>query len=200
MIGFHETRFPEDISFGSSGGPEYSTDVVIMNSGYEQRNINWQESRAVYNIAHGVKTKDQLDELISFFRARKGRAYGFRFKDWSDYEVVNQKIAIGDGEKSEFQLIKVYSSADINEVRVIRKPVTDTIKVYINNVLYQDNLEFDIERGLIKFENAPPNDSSVSVDFQFDVPVRFDTDRLSARLDDYGVSSWTNIPLIEIRV
>ena len=84
MPSFHEVQFPCDISYGSSGGPEFSTDVVITHSGYEQRNINWSEARARYNVTHGVKTQSQLDVLIAFFRARCGRTA-------SSHERVNAR-------------------------------------------------------------------------------------------------------------
>lgn len=199
MTGFHEVRFPEDISFGSSGGPEYSTDIVITNSGHEQRNINWQEARSVYNVAHGVKTQQQLEELISFFRARKGRAHGFRFKDWSDYKAIKQHIDLADGQKTEFKLVKTYENAGVTEKRLINKPVEDSLDVYLDGSLYQDNIIFNTEKGIIIFDIPPAAGVAISADFEFDVPVRFDTDRLSAKLDSYGVSSWINIPLIELR-
>ena len=94
-MGFVEEQFPTDISYGSSGGPEFSTDIVTAQSGHEQRNSNWAEARARYNVAHGVKSQTQLDALIAFFRARKGRACGFRFKDWIDYKASNQLLGQG---------------------------------------------------------------------------------------------------------
>ncbi|MBY0355033.1 MAG: DUF2460 domain-containing protein, partial [Rickettsiales bacterium] len=75
-MSFVEIQFPADISYGSSGGPTFSTDVIEAFSGFEQRNINWSAARARYNVAHGVKTQSQLDELIAFFRARQGKAIG----------------------------------------------------------------------------------------------------------------------------
>jgi len=79
-MAFIEVRFPTDIAYGSVGGPQYFTDIVITQSGYEQRNANWSQARVQYNVAHGVKTQSQLDTLIAFFRARKGRADGFRLR------------------------------------------------------------------------------------------------------------------------
>lgn len=82
-MSFTEIRFPENISYGSTGGPEFSTDVVTTHNGCEQRNINWSRARARYNIAYGVRSSEQLTELITFFHARKGKAIGFRFNDFS---------------------------------------------------------------------------------------------------------------------
>lgn len=199
-MAFIETRFPIDIAYGSTGGPEYSTDVVITQSGYEQRNSNWSQARASYNVAHGVKTQSQLDALIAFFRARKGRADGFRFKDWADYQATGQNIGTGNGTATIFQLKKNYTSGSVTESRIITKPVAGTIAIYKDAVLQSGTYTANTTNGQITFTVPPANGVVVTADFQFDVPVRFDTDRLSASLDEYGVQSWRNIPIIEIRV
>jgi uncharacterized protein (TIGR02217 family) len=200
-MAFIEVAFPSDIAYGSSGGPEYSTDIVITNGGYEQRNINWAQARAKYNVAHGVKTTAQLDALIAFFRARKGRAEGFRFKDWSDYKVSAQLIGTGNGSNKIFQLVKTYNSGGITETRTITKPVVGTLAVYVAGVLQAGAAyTLDSTNGKITFVTAPANGATITADFEFDVPARFDTDRLSATLDAYGVNSWSDIPIIEIRI
>lgn len=199
-MAFIETRFPDDIAYGSVGGPNYSTDIVITQGGYEQRNANWSQARAQYNVAHGIKTQAQLNTLIAFFRARKGRADGFRFKDWSDYQATRQSIGTGDGATKIFQLSKIYSSGTTSETRTISKPVTGTVNVYLNSVLQNSGYTLDTTTGLITFTTAPGSGAAVTADFQFDVPVRFDTDRLAATLDSYTTYSWHDIPLVEIRV
>ncbi len=199
-MAFIETRFPVDIAFSSSGGPEYSTDIVIVQSGHEQRNANWSQARARYNVAHGVKTQAQLDALIAFFRARKGRADGFRFKDWADYKVTGQNIGTGDGTATVFQLKKTYTSGSGNETRTITKPVSGTLAVYKNAVLQTSGYTADTTNGQITFSIAPANGVAITADFEFDVPVRFDTDRLSASLDTYGSHSWNEIPIVEVRI
>jgi len=200
MTAFHEVRFPDDIAFGSSGGPEYSTDVIITAGGAEQRNINWQNARAVYNVAHGVKTQAQLDTLIAFFRARKGRAHGFRFKDWSDYSNTLEQIGIGDGVDTTFQLIKTYVSGSVTESRNITKPVDNSVSIYVDDVLQVSGITVDTTTGIVTFDVAPLAAEVIKATFEFDVPVRFDTDRLDASLDSYGTHSWPDIPIIEIRV
>jgi len=200
-MAFIEVRFPTDIAYGSAGGPEYSTDIVIMQSGYEQRNANWSQARASYNVAHGVKTQAQLDILIAFFRARKGRADGFRFKDWTDFQVTGQNIGTGNGTTTLFQLVKTYTSGSITESRTISKPVSGTVNIYLNAVLQNTSTyTLDITAGQVTFHSAPGNGVAVTADFEFDVPVRFDTDRLAATLDAYGSHSWHDIPLTEIRI
>lgn len=198
-MSFVEIQFPPDISYGSSGGPLYTTDIVITAGGHEQRNVQWEQARARYNVAHGVKTKVQLEQLIAFFRARKGRAYGFRFKDWTDYQLTNQVIGVGNGIKTAFQLTKTYSSGGVDESRNIRKPVSGTVLVKVDGVAVTSGVSISTATGIVTFTTAPALGRTITASAEFDVPVRFDTDRLSATLEDYGVHSWMDIPLIEVR-
>lgn len=198
-MSFVDMRFPDDIAYGSGGGPEYATDIVVTEAGYEKRNSNWVNARARYNVAHGVKTKAQLDELIAFFRARKGRAHSFRFKDWADYTATGQQIGVGNGSQTAFQLVKNYTSGSVTEPRIITKLVSGTVKIYKNAVLQSSGVSTNLTTGVVTFTAAPANGQIVSSDFEFDVPVRFDTDRLSTSLDSYGIGSWLDIPLIEVR-
>lgn len=199
-MSFIEIQFPADISYGSHGGPQYSTDVVENFAGYEQRNSNWSEGRAKYNVAHGVKTPEQLEELIAFFRARKGKAYGFRFKDWTDYQGINQLLGVGDGERVSFPLLKHYSSGGITEVRTITKPVDGTVALYLDSILQTSGYTVNYSTGIVTFTSAPASGINITADFEFDVPVRFDTDELDASIDDFGTRSWTDIPLVEVRL
>lgn len=197
-MSFTEIRFPENISYGSTGGPEFSTDVITTHNGCEQRNINWSHARTRYNIAYGVRSNEQLTELITFFNARKGRAIGFRFKDWSDFTATDQEIGIGNSKKTTFQLIKTYVSGKEKHTRTIKKPVHDTIKIYLNGVETEKYL-VNYSTGEIMFTRPPAKGAIITASFEFDVPVRFDTDYLNASIDNYGNSSWSNIPLVEVK-
>lgn len=199
-MSFVETQFPADISYGSSGGPVYSTSVIVLASGHEQRNVNWVQARARYNVAHGVKTQAQLDQLVAFFRARKGRAHGFRFKDWADYKVTGQSIGTGNASATQFQLVKTYTSGSVTETRTVAKPVAGTVKLYLNGVEQTSGVSVNAATGVVTFTSAPGAGVAVTANFEFDVPVRFDTDRLPVTLDSYGAFSCLDIPIVEIRV
>ncbi len=85
-MAFHDTRFPVNISRGARGGPERRTQIVELSSGDEERNATWSDSRRRYDVAYGIRKADDLAAVVTFFEARGGRLYGFRFKDWSDYK------------------------------------------------------------------------------------------------------------------
>jgi uncharacterized protein (TIGR02217 family) len=195
---FYEIQFPTDISYGITGGPEFFTDVVTSSSGFEQRNINWRQARNRYNVAQGIKTKEQLDKLISFFRLTQGKAIGFRFKDWTDYQIIGQEIVICDGIKTNFEVIKQYNYGEYNIDRKITKLVTDTVQIYCNEELITPKIDFNL--GQIKFDSPPPSGSIIKLYAEFDVPVRFDSDHLATSIEQYGVYSHMEISLVEIKL
>jgi len=199
-MAFHEVRFPDDIAYGATGGPEYATSVVATASGYEQRNINWSAARGRWDVASGLKKQIQLDTLIAFFRARKGRAHGFRFKDWTDYKATAQALGTGNGTITTFQLIRTYSSGGSTDVRTITKPVAGTVKVYLAGVLQASGWSVNTTTGMITFSTPPTNGVAVSADYEFDVPVRFDTDRMAVTIEQINLHQWSGIPIVEVRV
>ncbi len=135
-MAFIETpRFPENISRGASGGPGYQTDVVVVSSGHEKRNITWPLGRARYDVAHGVRTQAQMDALIAFFRSMKGKGHGFRFKDWSDFQCTIAQGVLGTGNGTgapAYQLGKLYVAGALSETRTISKPVSGQVAVQRN--------------------------------------------------------------------
>lgn len=200
-VGFHEVQFPPDISYGVTGGPKYSTSIVTTKAGYEQRNIDWSQARAEYQAAHGVKTAEQMRRLIAFFRARRGKAYGFRFKDWADFKAVGQYIATGDGVTKTFQLKKVYvDEAGFTEERVIKKPVEHTVVVYVNNYMVTTGFTVDYTTGKITFATPLAIGDTLHADFEFDVPVRFDTDHMPVNIKEWNDYTWDSIPIVEIKL
>lgn len=203
-------RFPDKISYGSSGGPKFNTDVIKIESGYESRNINWSQARHMYDAAFGVADEDRLSELINFFKAMRGMAHSFRYKDWADYKScdltatparTDQTIGTADGIETDFQITKTYT-AGLTYTRTIDKPVNGTLLVEVNGVLQTEgalnDYEVDYTTGIISF-NSAPSTGDIKCGYEFDVPCRFDTDELSITIDAYAVGS-TTVPIIEVKI
>jgi uncharacterized protein (TIGR02217 family) len=199
MSGFHEVRFPDNIAYGATGGPEFATTVVATGGGHEKRNVNWFEARGRWDVASGLKKQAQLDELIAFFRARRGKAYGFRFKDWTDYKATGQLLGTGDDAQIQFQLVKHYPSGSVIDVRTITKPVAGTARVYLDGVEQLSGWSVDTTTGLVTLSTAPALGVEVTADFEFDVPVRFDTDHMAITIETYKLHNWQQIPIVELR-
>ena len=199
MTAFHNVLFPPKIAYGASGGPEFSTSIAVSLNGFEQRNINWSTARGRWDVSTGLKNSADIDEVVAFFRARFGKAYGFLFKDWMDYRVKNQSIGDGDGEKKEFQLVKDYRSGSCyTYTRKILKPVAASLEVLVNSVPTND-FRCDSTTGVITFNNPPAKGASIVCNFEFNVPVRFDTDQIIIRATGPGRFVSDPITVTEIR-
>jgi uncharacterized protein (TIGR02217 family) len=173
--------------------------VVTTVSGHERRNANWSQARGRWNVAHGLKKREQVALLIAFFRARRGRAFGFRFKDWTDYQALAQTLGVGDGTTTSFQLVKHYASGSEVVTRTITKPVAGTVKLYRDGVLAASGWSVDVTTGVVTFTTAPASGVVVTADFDFDVPARFDTDQMEITIETYQLGTWGQIPVVEIR-
>ena len=127
MLTFVEERLDMGYDYGSMGGPGFSTNVVVSAGGGEFRNSNWSNALGRWQLGEREIVKTKLDMLVAFFRARRGKAVGFRYKDWSDYTSTDQAL-VPDGTPT-VQLQKTYQSATVgeNEIRDIKKPVAGTI-------------------------------------------------------------------------
>jgi uncharacterized protein (TIGR02217 family) len=160
--------FPYDISFNSVGSTRFATDVTIVDSGNDQRIGRWDQPLMEYDIAYGVRTMEQLQALIAFFRTMKGRLYAFCYQDWVDYssstavnyearaapplQITDQFIGTGDGSTKNFQLIKTYSSPanSLTQVRPITRPQPGTVRMAINGIEFT-NFTVDDTTGIVTF-------------------------------------------------
>jgi uncharacterized protein (TIGR02217 family) len=212
MTAFHEILFPLDIALKSAGGPQRRTDVVVLGSGAEERNARWAHSRRRYDAGYGVKTYDALSQVIAFFEERRGRLYGFRWRDRLDHSsaapdaAVNasdQAIGTGNGSTTTFALAKTYGSLYSPYQRPIAKPVAGSVRVAVNGSEVAAGTAFTVDSttGVVTFLSGhiPASGAAVTAGFLFDVPVRFDTDYLEVDLSAFAAGAIPKIPLVEIR-
>lgn len=210
-MAFHEVRFPANLSFGSTGGPERRTQVVTLANGFEERNTPWAHSRRRYDAGLGLRSLDDVEALIAFFEARRGRLYGFRWKDWADYRSsapskeitpLDQRIGTGDGVETVFRLAKTYDPAGEPYVRPIVKPVFGSVVVAVAGDQKVESLEFsvDCQTGQVTFAVPPDVGVAVTAGFEFDVPARFDTDSIQVSVASFRAGDVPQVPVVEVRV
>jgi uncharacterized protein (TIGR02217 family) len=211
MTAFHEVLFPLDIALKSAGGPQRRTDVVTLGSGREERNARWAHSRRRYDAGYGVKTFDALSQVVAFFEERRGRLYGFRWRDRLDYSsaapdaaivATDQLIGTGDGTTTTFQLVKTYGSLYSPYQRPILKPEAGSVRVAVAAAEMEEGTAFTVDAatGVVTFQPGfvPASGAAVTAGFLFDVPVRFDTDYLEVDLSAFAAGAIPKIPLVEI--
>lgn len=212
MTAFHEILFPLDIALKSAGGPQRRTDVVTLGSGAEERNARWAHSRRRYDAGYGVKTYEALSQVIAFFEERRGRLYGFRWRDRLDNSsaapdaaiaATDQMLGFGDGATASFALVKTYGALYSPYQRPIAKPVAGSVRVAVAGDEVAEDTAFTVDAttGLVTFlaGHIPPTGAAVTAGFLFDVPVRFDTDYLEVDLSAFAAGAIPKIPLVEIR-
>lgn len=200
---FINQRFPECISFGSTGGPGFKTSVFEVDSGLTSRIQEWSRLRAQYTVTFENATPEDMEELEDFFYGMHGQAIGFRFKDWLDYQIASQNVFIGDGVTKVFQIFKRYESGGYIYDRLIKKTVPLTMELKLDGVTLTEGVDFYVidDFGLISMVNTPAAGAVGQITYlEFDVPVRFSTDSLNISKEvheNYGVSS---LPLVEVLV
>lgn len=208
---FHDVQFPTGISYGSRGGPGFSTNIVENDAGSEQRIARWDQPRHTYDVAWGVKSLDDLATIRNFYIARSGCAYAFRYKDWMDYRsssngmsaIVNtdQQIGTGDASTTTFQLVKRYINGPTTFVRLITKPVSGSVVIALNGVNQPSGWTVNYSTGIVTFSSAPGAGVVVTAGFEFDVPVRFGKEidqQLAQQIEGFDAGQIQSIPLVEV--
>lgn len=210
-MAFHEMQFPAALSFGSVGGPERRTDIVTLSNGYEERNTPWAHSRRRYDAGVGLRSLNDVAQIVAFFEAREGQLHSFRWKDWGDYKSCaplsapvssDQLIAVGDEVTTVVQLVKSYRSGDQAYLRPITKPVEGSVRVTIGGDEMQESIDYtvDFTTGEVIFPHPPDLGAEVRAGFEFDVPVRFDTDIIQTSVSSFRAGDAPNVPIVEVRV
>lgn len=210
-MAFHEVRFPARLSFGALGGPERRTEIVRLANGHEERSSPWAHALRRYDAGTGLRSLGDLEEVIAFFEARAGQVHGFRWKDWADWrsapaerglDFEDQVLGTGDGVRTEFALVKAYASGGTVYLRPIAKPVAGSVLVGVGREPRQVGIDCEVDAGLgvVRFAAPPPPGAEVTAGFEFDVPVRFDTDRLQVSVARFRAGEVPRVPVVEVRL
>ncbi|MEL6960737.1 MAG: DUF2460 domain-containing protein [Pseudomonadota bacterium] len=210
-MSFHDVRFPTNLSFGALGGPERRSEIVTLSNGFEERNTPWAHSRRRFDAGMGLRSLDDVETLVAFFEARQGQIYGFRWKDWSDFKssvpsrgtaADDQIIGMGDEVRTEFQIVKTYRSGEASYQRPITKPVKGTVRVALSGeeIVEGVDWEVDTDTGIVSFNHPPDLQAQVTAGYEFDVPVRFDTDAIRTSMATFQAGEVPDVPVVEVRV
>jgi uncharacterized protein (TIGR02217 family) len=209
-MAFHDIRFPATLSFGSLGGPERRTEIVTLANGHEERNTPWAQARRRYDAGLGLRSLDDVETLIAFFEARQGMLHAFRWKDWADFkscpasrgvDALDQPLGYGDGQTTVFQLTKTYASGGWSSVRSIARPVAGSVRIALGGTEIRETQGWTLDdtTGLITFDTPPAADAEITAGYEFDVPVRFDTDLIQVSVASFRAGDVPKVPVVEVR-
>lgn len=197
-----EERLDLGITYGTTATITTNTAIVESLSGRETRSINWVQPLIKFNIGQRGCINQELESFIAFHRARKGAYEGFRFKDWSDYQLSNQLITLNQDLQA--QLFKTYTVAGVSVKRPLVKIVEETVTVNVGNSPVTEGWEVDFNTGVITFDEQPTG--AIRVSCEFDVPVRFESDKIDLRFEAYEpgtgrkIFNWEGLTLTEVRI
>ena len=211
-------RLPDFIDAGSAGGPAFLTTKRVYFDGSEKRIVNWSEPRQKYNIRFSYNDLEALQAVVDQFYAAQGTLNGFRKKDRLDHSIPwdisgdnRQQIAVGDGSATTFQIIKSYVTNSGQYDRTIEKIVSGTDRVWIDTTELTrvpsspgaGEYSIDITTGQITTGDTPAGGQVISVQCQFDVPVRFEEDEIDLSLESAQTGAETGaisrVPLISLK-
>jgi uncharacterized protein (TIGR02217 family) len=212
LSSFHDVRFPTGVSFGATGGPERRNEIISLTSGREKRNARFSQSRRHYDAGTGVRSLADLHDVLAFFEARRGSLHAFRFRDPFDMKscrpdetvsAVDETFGTGDGARARFALTKTYGGGDDAYRRLIARPVAETLLIAVDGVAKATpgDWSFDFATGEVVFApgSIPGTGEDVTAGYEFDVPVRFDTERIAVSLTAFNAGQIPSIPLIEVQ-
>lgn len=217
-MGFHNDPFPDNISYGSRGGPGYRSSVIFTDSGKRHAVQRWSNALRRYNVAYGVKEYDDLTALLEFYLARDGIIHSFPFKDYLDHATTpthrvggtgdaavtfsDVTIGTGDGSTTTFQMFKTYTSGVYSKNRAITKTKTGTVLAAVDGVEKDEGVDFSVNdlTGILTFTTPPPDGDAVTAGCEFFVPCFFgdEVDELfDISVDSFEAGAIDQIPLIE---
>jgi uncharacterized protein (TIGR02217 family) len=209
-MAFDEVRLPARLAFGSTGGVERRTEIVTLGSGFERRSTPWAQGRRRYLIGANLRSLNDMAALTDFFEARRGRLHGFRFRDFADFrscapgeavQPTDQPLGGGDGSRTVFQLVKRYGEGAGAVERRIVKPVAGSVRIAVDGgELAAAAFAVDTATGVVTLTTAPSVGAAVTAGFEYDVPVRFDTDRIEVTLESFEAGRMAAAPLVEVRI
>lgn len=149
--------------------------------------------------------------MMAFFEARRGSLHAFRFRDPFDMKscaphetsgALDQVIGTGDGARDRFALVKTYGGGSDAFQRIIRRPVAESVTVAVAGIPKVAAVDYSVDpdTGEIVFAAGaiPANGEAVTAGFEFDVQVRFDTERLSVSVTSFKAGQIPSIPLVEV--
>ena len=192
-------RFPERIAYGAVGGPGFKTGIAVAISGREARNAEWAYPQHSWNVSHGLNDPSDYATLRNFFLCARGRMHSWRFKDWNDYTAAHtgdEKGIVTALTSTTFQMVKRYTSGSNTQDRIIRKPVSGTCTALVSGGAVTHSIDYTT--GIITIASAPAA-GNVTWAGEFDVPMRFDSDRLEISLSGFQHGAIPNIPVVEVR-
>ena len=157
-FGFHDVSMPYVIANRFSGGDEFRTEIQVAGAGFEYRDAKWSESRGRWDFTSVNLDEDEMNLLTRFYRARGGRTYSWRHKDWNEYTALDDVIGTADGDTEMFELFhETTDGLILSTYRVplpVVSPVITPFKLYEDSVEKVGGFTVDYRNGRITYDSV----------------------------------------------
>ena len=197
-MNYFNLDFPEKLTYCFEKEVEFLTTISSTKNKKEVCNHNWTTPRYKFNLVHKTLNKNDFQQLQSLFLVCKGQGTAFNFLDKTDYEIINQQIGLGDGVNKNFDIYKIYSYQNYSYKRRIYN--LNNVCVYLNGDKIEETA-YTISNGTLSFKegNIPLSGQVITMDAEFNVIVRFNTDLLKVTSKGQYVEI-DDLSLIETRI
>lgn len=190
-MAFINAVLDEQVDYGFEGGPEYLNEVVDLENGFEYIDTAWEYARHRFNARFGNIPDEDRDYIINVFHACKGRAHAFKFKDWNDFEALDEPLLVEVGTTNPVQLYKTYSFGQAYTVR----PIQALKLAVIENASGPVAGTLDLETGMFT-PDAMWASGAHTWSGEFYVWVRFDADYNAMTINSWRANT-ASIELLE---
>lgn len=200
-----DPAFPTCPSFGFTSTPAYRVSVVETAGGHERRNKHWRRPRHRFQASVSPRAEDEVAAVLEFYHAVGGRAHGFRFKDYVDFQSCRKGEDVSPLDQplvaiagATYQLYKFYTAGVLTQERIIQKPVAGTVRVADAGVEKTLGVDWTLDEttGIVTLAFSPVG--ALTWGGEFDVPVRFDSD-LDTEIMNKRIDGCTFL-MLEIRL
>jgi len=211
-MSFLNSIFPLELSAIDSND-SWDNTIVALGGGGESRNINWSDSKRMFDAKTAANlTIPDLNTIRKFFNAMRGSGFSFPLRDRSLFQATVESFGVGDGSTTAFQLTLNDGNSANAYNREIYLPESGTIHIYNNGVEVTQGAGAGncvitytgATAGIVTFGTAPIAAHVLTWTGNFYLPVRFNLKSFpSASLFIWksagvGLVSGPSLPMIEV--
>lgn len=194
------TRLTEHVELGAVRRDVDDLEVVRTDGGSEVRNTRWSQSLLAFDVSFPTATRDDpvFLEVRNAYRATRAGLHSFKFRDWTEYQAVDEVFGECDGATTVFPLVKRYTFGAETHERRIFNPVSP-VSFKVNGAAFPAGYSVDYTTGIVTFTAPPAADAVLTWSGEFDVPVRFDGELTSTGVATH-LEHHETITLLEVRL
>lgn len=160
--------------------PQWQTRVQTATSGAEIRAAYMTSPIWKWTLTFDVLRADaanlELQNLVGFYNARRGRFDSFLYTDPTDNAVSGQQFGTGDGTTKAFQLNRDYGAGGFTANENVYD-LNGAPAISVAGVLKTVTTDYTVSSsGLVTFVTAPANGAALTWSGNYYWRVRFDAD------------------------